>query len=128
MVSASPPCAFLIARSMLSLGIDSALALAMASLRRALASGSGRPCLAAMVMSRDSLENCLERILSCRSLRNWMFLNFEWPAMAAASTAPPAPTEAGQVRVHEPHEQHEPDRSQSREAGLIDPPLSTRRS
>ena len=66
---------------MLSLGIDSALALAIASRSRELDAGSGAPCLAAMVMSRDSLENALERIPSWRSLRNWMFLNFECPAM-----------------------------------------------
>src|SRR5271154_4698365 len=67
---------------MLSFGIDTALALAIASRRREFAAGSGMPCLAAMVMSRDSLEKALERIPSWRSLRNWMFLNFECPAMA----------------------------------------------
>src|ERR1700761_5291136 len=93
--------AFLIARSILSLGMDSALAAMMARRRRALAVGSGRPVLAASVMSRDSLENSLDRILSWRPLRCWMFLNFEWPAMvdvwcvsrreARAETAPLAP-------------------------------------
>ncbi len=34
-----------------------------------------------MVISRESLENALERRESWRSLRNWMFLNLEWPAM-----------------------------------------------
>src|SRR5436190_2609006 len=68
---------------MLSLGIDSARALVMARRRRALALGSGNPCLAARVMSRLSLENSLERFLSCAPLRNWMFLNFEWPAMGS---------------------------------------------
>src|SRR4051812_13658332 len=81
MESASPPNAFLIARSMLSLGMDSALARLIARRRRALAEGSGKPCFAAMVMSRESLENSLERFLSCAPLRNWMFLNLEWPAM-----------------------------------------------
>src|ERR1700684_592522 len=80
--SVSPPIAFLIARSILSLGMDSARAVAMASLRRALAVGSGMPCLAASVMSRDSLEKILERFLSWAPLRNWMFLNFECPDMA----------------------------------------------
>src|SRR5690348_6812647 len=88
MRSASPPRAFLIARSMVSFDIDSALALAMASRSRGFMSGSGAPCLAAMVMSRESLENSLERILSCRPLRNWMFLNFEWPAMGLAFYRP----------------------------------------
>ncbi len=83
MLSASPEVAFLIARSMLSLGMLSALAVEIASLRRELAAGSGTPALAASVMSRESLENSLDRILSWRSLRNWMFLNFEWPAMVA---------------------------------------------
>ena len=69
------------ARSILSLGMDSARALVMARRRRALEAGSGVPVLAAMVMSRDSLENSLERFLSWAPLRNWMFLNLEWPAM-----------------------------------------------
>src|SRR5271170_437423 len=76
--------AFLIARSMLSLGMDSVRALAMASRRRALAVGSGRPCLAASVMSRDSLEKIFERFLSWAPLRNWMFLNLECPAMVSS--------------------------------------------
>src|SRR5277367_1696037 len=82
---------------MLSLGMDSALALAIARRRRELAAGSGRPCLAARVMSRDSLENSFERSPSWRSLRNWIFLNFEWPAILSievwlgwAVLAPPA--------------------------------------
>src|SRR5215469_2957318 len=66
---------------MLSFGTDSALALAIASRSRGFIAGSGAPCLAAMVMSRESLENSFERSLSCRSLRNWMFLYFEWPAI-----------------------------------------------
>src|SRR2546428_4723789 len=86
MLSASPPEAFLIARSMLSLGMDSALALAIARRRRALAAGSGRPAFAAMVMSRESLEKIFDRSLSCRPLRNWMFLNFEWPAMGSSKS------------------------------------------
>src|SRR5258707_833535 len=69
------------ARSMLSLGMDSALALATARRRREFMVGSGRPALAATVISRESLENALERALSARPLRCMMFLNFEWPAM-----------------------------------------------
>ncbi len=64
MLSASPELAFLIARSMLSFGMLSALALTIASLRRELIDGSGAPALAARVMSRDSFENSLDRILS----------------------------------------------------------------
>ena len=53
----------------------------MARRSLALAVGSGRPDLAASVMSRESLEKIFERFLSCAPLRNWMFLNFEWPAI-----------------------------------------------
>src|SRR5258706_5700187 len=66
---------------MLSLGMDSALALATARRRREFMAGSGRPDLAATVISRESLENALERALSARPLRCMMFLNLEWPAM-----------------------------------------------
>src|ERR1700756_612527 len=66
---------------MLSLGMDSALALATARRRRAFIAGSGRPALAATVISRESLENSLDRALSARPLRCMMFLNFEWPAI-----------------------------------------------
>ena len=72
------------ALDMASRGMDSARAhCSMARRRRALDGrvGPGRTCLAAMVMSRESLENSLERFLSCAPLRNWMFLNLEWPAM-----------------------------------------------
>src|SRR3954462_6758942 len=69
------------ARSMTSLGSDSALALFTARRRRAFMLGSGRPALAATVISRDSLENSLERAESARPLRCMMFLNLEWPAM-----------------------------------------------
>ena len=55
---------------------------ASATLSRAFIAGSGSPIFAATVISRASLENSLERFLSCAPLRNWMFLNFEWPAMA----------------------------------------------
>src|SRR4051812_34784792 len=70
------------ARSILSRGMDSARALVIARRRRALADGSGTPPFAASVISRDSLLKILERFLSWAPLRNWMFLNFEWPAMA----------------------------------------------
>src|SRR6185312_12612743 len=69
------------ARSMTSLGSDSALALFTARRRRAFMAGSGRPALAATVISRESLENSLERALSARPLRCMMFLNLECPAM-----------------------------------------------
>src|SRR5437588_9414660 len=81
MFSASPPVAFLMARSMLSLAMFWARAARMAARSRGLCAGSGRPCFAATVISRASLENSLERSLSCRPLRNMMFLYCEWPAM-----------------------------------------------
>src|ERR1700750_2613466 len=69
------------ARSMTSLGSDSPLALFTARRRRAFILGSGRPDLAATVISRESLENSLERAESARPLRCIMFLNLECPAM-----------------------------------------------
>src|SRR6185312_12401522 len=69
------------ARSMTSLGSDSALALFTARRRRAFMLGSGKPDLAATVISRESLENSLERAESARPLRCMMFLNLECPAM-----------------------------------------------
>src|SRR5258706_1409746 len=59
-----------------------ALAAMMAARRRGLWAGSGSPSLADTVISRESLENSLERWASCLFLRNMMFLNWEWPAMA----------------------------------------------
>ena len=77
--------AFLIARSILSLGMDSALALFTASRSREFMAGSGIPDLAATVISRLSLENSLERTASARPLRCMMFLYLEWPAMGLAT-------------------------------------------
>src|SRR3546814_11116463 len=57
----------------------------MAARRRAFIAGSGRPILAATVISRLSFENKAERFLSCAPLRCMMFLNLEWPAMARVS-------------------------------------------
>src|SRR6476661_7894829 len=54
----------------------------IAERRRAFASGSGKPILAATVISRLSLEKRAERFLSCAPFRYMMFLNLEWPAMA----------------------------------------------
>ena len=54
-----------------------------AVLSRAFIAGSGMPSFAAAVISRASLEKSFERFLSWAPLRNWMFLNFEWPAMAS---------------------------------------------
>src|SRR3954462_587384 len=82
------------ARSMTSLGSDSALALFTARRRRAFMLGSGRPALAATVISRESLENSLERAESARPLRCMMFLNFECPAMVPGKLV-----ELGQIEV-----------------------------
>src|SRR3569623_634467 len=73
------------ARSLTSLGRDSALALFTARRRRAFIAGSGRPAVAATVISRESVENSLERALSARPLRCMMFLNLECPAMVRRS-------------------------------------------
>src|SRR4051794_22878213 len=70
------------ARSTLSLGMFSARAAWMAARRRAFMLGSGRPILAATVISRASLEKSFDRMASWRPLRCMMFLNWEWPAMA----------------------------------------------
>src|SRR6185437_5873694 len=77
--------AFLIARSMLSLGIDWPRAVATARRRRELNAGSGEPGLAATVMSRAGLENTLLRAASLLPLRCMMFLACEWPAMSDPS-------------------------------------------
>ena len=74
-----------IERWILSLGIDCALAALTAARRRGFMSGSGRPILAATVISRLSLENMPERFLSCAPLRCMMFLNLEWPAIGRLS-------------------------------------------
>src|SRR5215472_14607548 len=66
---------------MLSLGIFSALAAITAALSRAFMVGSGRPSLAATVISRASFEKSLERIASCLPFLCMMFLNWLWPAM-----------------------------------------------
>src|SRR5437016_4075539 len=83
------------ARSMTSFGSDSPLALFTARRRRAFMLGSGRPDLAATVISRESLENSLERAESARPLRCMMFLNLECPAMVCLSLGP---LEMGQGR------------------------------
>ena len=66
---------------MTSLVMFSARAAMMAARSRGLNAGSGWPSLAAVVISRASLPNSLERALSWRPLRCMMFLNWECPAM-----------------------------------------------
>src|SRR5690606_32934132 len=82
---------------MLSLGMDCALALLTARRRRGFMSGSGAPILAATVISRESLENRLERFLSCAPLRCMMFLNLEWPAMASVRSLPEVAGSKGRI-------------------------------
>ena len=57
----------------------------LAARKRGFMSGSGRPSLADTVISRASLPNSLDFILSCRPLRCMMFLNWEWPAIVLLS-------------------------------------------
>src|SRR3954470_20542325 len=72
------------ARSILSFGMLSARAARTAARRRGFMAGSGRPSLAATVISRESLPKTFERTASCRPLRCMMFLNCEWPATAVS--------------------------------------------
>ncbi len=60
---------------MLSLGMFSARAASMAARRRGFMAGSGRPSLAATVISRASLEKTLDRTASCFPFLCMMFLN-----------------------------------------------------
>src|SRR5882672_1873661 len=78
------------ARSMLSLDIFSTRAAMMAARSRAFIEGSGRPSLAATVISRASLPNSLDLTLSCRPLRCMMFLNWECPAIVLSAANGPA--------------------------------------
>src|ERR1700731_659809 len=73
--------AFLIARSILSLGMFSARAAMIAARSRGFIAGSGRPIFAETVISRASLPNSFDLAASWRPLRCMMFLNCEWPAM-----------------------------------------------
>src|SRR5947208_11678927 len=75
---------------MLSLDMFSARAAMMAARSRAFIDGSGRPSLAAVVISRASFPNSLDLTLSCRPLRCMMFLNWECPAMILSAAHSPA--------------------------------------
>src|SRR5262245_51242955 len=77
-----------------SLGMFSARAAIIAARSRAFIAGSGRPSLAAVVISRASLENSLERALSWRPLRCMMFLNWECPAIVVRHARSNADTKA----------------------------------
>src|ERR1051325_8104253 len=86
------------ARWMLSLGMFSARAARIAARRRGFMLGSGRPILAATVISRASLENTLERTASTFPFRCMMFLNCECPAMGASEKRPRAAYAEAPVR------------------------------
>src|SRR3546814_1159792 len=78
--SPSPPAALSSERLILSLGTDCALAALIAARRRAFASGSGRPILAATVFPRESLEKSELGFFSWAPLRSLMSLILFWPA------------------------------------------------
>src|SRR6476619_7987067 len=79
---------------MFSFGMLSARAARIAARRRGFMLGSGRPILAATVISRASLPNSLDLMASCRPLRCMMFLNCEWPAKASLQKKPLPPEHA----------------------------------
>src|SRR6201994_580875 len=69
------------ARLMLSAGMFSALAAAMAPRRRGLPSGSPPPCLAAMVISLIRRVKILPRLASSAPFLCLIVAHFEWPDM-----------------------------------------------
>src|SRR5262249_2929827 len=84
------PLAFLIARSILSLGMFSARAAMTAARRRGFMAGAGIPLFAAAGVFRAGFSNSLDFVAACRPLRWLMFLDWEWPALGCSS-APLAP-------------------------------------
>ena len=72
------------ARSILSLGIETALASAMAVLSREFPSGSA-PSLAAMIIALLSLDHIFPRLASVAAFLCLMFAHLLWPAMAMVS-------------------------------------------
>src|ERR1700722_17341971 len=68
-----------IARLILSAGMFSALAAAMAPRRRGLPSGSPPPCLAAMVTSLIRRVKILPRLASSAPFLCLIVAHFEWP-------------------------------------------------
>src|SRR3954452_7287109 len=95
--AASPswPLPRLTARSMLSLGTDWPLALAIASASVGLPAGSPPPVRAATSMVLISLANSLPRLASTTAFLCLVVAHLEWPLMNA-----PSPT-----RVHQSYEQ-----------------------
>src|SRR5262245_18061478 len=69
------------ARSMLSLGMLTALASLIAYRSRRFVSGSPPPILAATMMALDSFVHSLPRLASTAALRCLMFAQWEWRAI-----------------------------------------------
>src|SRR5690242_10050336 len=82
------------ARSMLSLGIDAAFALAIASASAALPLGSPPPSRAATVIARASLVNWAPRRASTTAFLCLMLAHLECPDMAVRILAPPCRDDA----------------------------------
>jgi hypothetical protein len=78
--------AFLIARSMTSLGRFSALALLHRQAQARVHVGVGQPALGRDGDFARQLGEQLGAAASARPLRCMMFLNLEWPAMARSET------------------------------------------
>src|SRR5580658_1279226 len=74
------------ARLMLSAGMFSAFAAAIALRRRGLPSGSPPPPLAAMVISLIRRVNILPRLASVAPFLCLMVAHFEWPDMGVSSS------------------------------------------
>src|SRR5688572_10303518 len=94
----SPPCSspvpFLTARSMESLGMDSARALSMAYRSRRLSAGFPPPLRAATVMYFASLEKIFPRFASAAPFLFLMDFQCEWPAMDPLRERASAPSGA----------------------------------
>src|SRR4029079_10096610 len=85
----------LMARSMLSLGIDTSRALSMAYRSFRFMVGSPPPCRAAMMIARLSLLHSLPRLASMAPFLCLIVAQCEWPDMAdlldAVRARPPGP-------------------------------------
>src|ERR687884_2171490 len=82
MLPSSSPVPFLIARSMLSHGMFTALAASMAVRRRGLPPGSPPPALAATVISRMTLVQDDARRASVTAFLRLICFHLLWPAIA----------------------------------------------
>src|SRR5512145_829403 len=87
MLPSSSPVPFLMARSMLSLGMFTALAASMAVRSLGLPPGSPPPLLAATVISRMTLVQEEARRASVTAFLRLICFHLLWPAMALAPLA-----------------------------------------